>query len=66
MLECERNPSDALLVEIKDKSEELMSLVEYIKEKYGVLDQGKLEKEIMKMTSPLLHPMSHFCMIFQI
>jgi hypothetical protein len=39
MLAYKNNPSNALLVEIKDKYDASISLVEYIKEIYGGLGQ---------------------------
>ena len=40
------NPLDSIIAEIKDKKERLISLLEYIKENYGVLDQGNLGNEL--------------------
>ena len=65
MLTCERNPSSVLLAEIKDKKERLMSLVEYIKVKYGGLDQEKLGSDLheddqhsLSSHEPLVHDIS--------
>jgi len=40
------NPLDSIIAEIKDKKERLISFLEYIKENYGVLDQGNLGNEL--------------------